>query len=50
MKDIIKKRTELNDIENKINKAKSWFFEDKREKPLARLIKKEGRRNKEYQE
>ena len=30
----------------KINKAKSWFFEkiDKIDKPLARLIKKKGRR------
>ena len=30
----------------KINKTKSWFFEkiDKIDKPLARLIKKKGRR------
>ena len=30
----------------KINKAKSWFFEriNKIDKPLARLIKKKGRR------
>ena len=30
----------------KINKTKSWFFEkiNKIEKPLARLIKKKGRR------
>ena len=30
----------------KINKAKSWFFEkiNKTDKPLARLIKKQGRR------
>ena len=32
----------------KINKAKSWFFEkiNKIDKPLARLIKKKGRRSK----
>ena len=31
----------------KINKAKSWFFEkiNKIEKPLARLIKKQGKKN-----
>ena len=30
----------------KINKTKSWFFEkiNKSDKPLARLIKKKGRR------
>ena len=28
----------------KINKTKSWFFEKISNKPLARLIKKKGRR------
>ena len=43
-------RAEINEKETKqtiakINKAKSWFFEkiDKTDKPLARLIKKNGR-------
>ena len=46
-KEIIKMRTEINEIETKktiakINKTKSWFFEkiNKVDKPLARLIKK----------
>ena len=46
-KEIIKIRTEINEIETKktiakINKTKSWFFEkiNKIDKPLARLIKK----------
>ena len=46
-KEIIKIRTEKNEIETKkttakINKTKSWFFEkiNKIDKPLARLIKK----------
>ena len=48
-KEIIKIRAEINEIETKIttakiNKTKSWFFEkiNKIDKPLARLIKKEG--------
>ena len=50
-KEIIKIRAEINEKETKetiaeINKAKSWFIEkiNKIEKPLARLIKKKGRR------
>ena len=50
-KEILKIRAEINAKETKetiarINKAKSWFFEkiDKIDKPLARLIKKKGRR------
>ena len=50
-KEIIKIRAEINAKETKetiakINKAKSWFFEkiNKINKPLARLIKKKGRR------
>ena len=52
-KEIIKIRSEINEKEMmkaiaKINKTKSWFFEkiNKIDKPLARLIKKKGRRNK----
>ena len=47
----IKIRAEINEIETKktvakINKTKRWFFEkiNKIDKPLARLIKKRGRR------
>ena len=50
-KDILKIRAEINAKETKetiekINKAKSWFFEriNKIDKPLARLIKKQGRK------
>ena len=50
-KEIFKIRTEINAKETKetiakINKAKSWFFEriNKIDKPLARLIKKLGRK------
>ena len=50
-KEIIKIRAEINEKETKetrakINKAKSCFFEriNKIDKPLARLIKKKGRR------
>ena len=50
-KEIIKIRTEKNEIETKktiakINKTKSWFFEkiNKIDKPLARLIKKKRKR------
>ena len=50
-KEILKIRAEINAKETKetiakINKAKSWFFEkiNKIDKPLARLIKKKGRR------
>ena len=49
-KEIINIRVEINEIETKtiakINKTKSWFFEKINEidKPLARLIKKKGRR------
>ena len=50
-KEIIKIRAEINTKETKetiakINKAKSWFFEkiNKRDKPLARLMKKKRRR------
>ena len=52
-KEILKGREEINAKETKetiakINKAKSWFFEkiNKIGKPLARLIKKKGRRTK----
>ena len=40
-KEMIKIRAEINDIETKINKTKSWFFEkvNKVDKPLARQIK-----------
>ena len=47
-KEIMKIRAEINEMETKkiikINKTKSWFFEkiNKIDKPLARLIKKEG--------
>ena len=51
MKEIIKIRAEINEIEMKktiakINKTKSWFFEkmNKIDKPLARLIKKKRER------
>ena len=50
-KEIIKIRAEINAKETKetiakINKAKSWFFEEinKIDKPLARIIKTKGRR------
>ena len=50
-KEIIKIRAEINEIETKraiakINKTKSWFFENtnKIDKPLARLIKKKRER------
>ena len=50
-KEIIEIRSEINEKEMKetiakINKTKSWFFEkiNKIDKPLARLIKKKGRR------
>ena len=50
-KEIIKMRAEINAKETKetiakISKAKSWFFEkiNKIDKPLARLIKKKGRK------
>ena len=50
-KEIIKIRAEINEKEMKetiakINKTKSWFFEkiNKIDQPLARLIKKKGRR------
>ena len=50
--EILKIRAEINAKETKetiekINKAKSWFFEkiNKIEKPLARLIKKQGKKN-----
>ena len=50
-KEIIKIKAEINAKETKvtiarISKAKSWFFEkiNKIDKPLARLIKKKGRR------
>ena len=49
-KEILKIGAEINAKETKetiakINKAKSWFFEkiNKIDKPLARLIKKQGR-------
>ena len=51
VKEIIKIRAELNDIETKstigrINKSRSWFFEkiNKINKPLSRLIKKNRER------
>ena len=50
-KEITKIKVEINKKETKetivkINKTKSWFFEkiNKIDKPLARLIKKKGRR------
>ena len=50
-KEILKISAEINAQETKetiakINKAKSWFFEKitKINKPLARLIKKQGRK------
>ena len=49
-KEILKIRAEINAKETKenikINKTKSWFFEriNKIDKPLARLIKKQGRK------
>ena len=50
-KEILKIRAEINEKQTKetiakINKVKSWFFEkiNKIDKPLARLIKKQGRR------
>ena len=50
-KEITKIRAEINEKETKktiakINKTKSWFSEkiNKIDKPLARLIKKKGRR------
>ena len=50
-REIIKIRAEINEKERKetiakINKTNSWFFEKihKIDKPLARLIKKKGRR------
>ena len=52
-KEILKIRAEINAKETKetiakMNKAKSWFFKkiNKIDKPLARLIKKQGRRTK----
>ena len=51
-KEILKIRAETNAKETKetiakINKAKSWFFEriNKIDKPLARLIKKQKKKN-----
>ena len=51
-KEILKIRGEISVKEiketiSKINKAKSWFFEDinKIDKPLARLIKKQREKN-----
>ena len=51
-KEIIKIRAEMNEKETKetiakINKTKSWFFEkiNKIDKPLARLIKKQGEKS-----
>ena len=51
-KEIIKIRAEINEKETtetiaKINKTKSWFFQKihKRDKPLARLIKKKREKN-----
>ena len=53
MKEIIKIRAEINEIETKkpvekINETKSWFFENinKIDKSLDRLIKKKGRGSK----
>ena len=52
-KEILKIRAEINAKETKetiakTNKAKSWFFKkiNKIDKPLARIIKKQGRRTK----
>ena len=52
MKEIIKIRAEINEIETKkttekINETKSWFFQkiNKIDKPLARLIKKRENSN-----
>ena len=47
---MIKIRAEINEKEMKettvkINKTKSWFFENKSDKPLARLIKKKREKN-----
>ena len=51
-KEILKIRAEINAKETKetiakLNKAKNWFFDkiNKIEKPLARLIKKQGEKN-----
>ena len=50
-KEIIKIMAEINEKETKIiakiNKTKSWFFEkiNKIDKPLARLIKKQRKKN-----
>ena len=51
-KEIIKIRAEINEKETKetiakINKTNSWFLEEinKRDKPLARLIKKKREKN-----
>ena len=51
-KEILKIKAEINAKETKetiakINKAKSWFFEriNKIDKPLARLIKKQKKKN-----
>ena len=51
-KEILKIRAEINAKERKetiakINKTKSWFFEriNKIDKPLARLIKKQRKKN-----
>ena len=48
-KEILKIRGEINAKETiaRINKAKSWFFEkiNKIDKPLARLIKKQGEKS-----
>ena len=51
-KEFLKLRAEINAKETnetiaKINKVKSWFFEkiNKIDKPLARLIKKQGKKN-----
>ena len=51
-KEILKMRAEINAKEKKqtiakINKDKSWFFEriNKIDKPLARLIKKQGEKS-----
>ena len=51
-KEILKIRAEINAKETnetiaKINKARSWFFEkiSKIDKPLARLIKKQGEKS-----
>ena len=51
-KEILKTRAEINAKETKetiakTNKSKSWFFEkiNKIDKPLARLIKKQGEKS-----